>query len=468
MIWYFAPRIVAAAMAIVVLMVLTRVLGAADFGRYNIVILSGTTAFAFLFAWLATSIARFHPDAEFDGKTIAYVLGAGLRIAVVIVPLGIAGYFLLPDGLSDLVGYAMLYCICHALHDVGLSCLRVWEERKKFAAVTLTRPLLGVALAVIFVLNGGGYTSAVLGMALGALLSGGYAVAIAVRRAGVAVPRKFAVRSFLSFGGPLALVTSVSSLYVLISQSLLALFASLEAVGYFAAANMLTMRTLRMTMSHLMRAVAAKIFRDYELHGQEESDKALGHYFSVLMLLSMPILVLLVFGGQPIASLLFEPDFANQVVPYLRILAVSAFLMGMQGAYFSFSFMRSKRTVLQLAIMFGSVGFHALVSLVLIRLLGAHGASYAFLASGIATLVVFVVVGRAINPIAIPVGETARTLPGVAAFALFVYAIDFIESPFLQIVIVVAGLLVMMLLLVASRQQAALFLVDRIRQFAKL
>ena len=206
----------------------------------------------------------------------------------------------------------------------GTACLRQYNEGPKYAGVTLLRHLLGVALAVVFVVNGGGYQSALIGMSLGAALPGAYALIIALRRSGIELPNIPALKAYLLFGFPVAVVSSTATFFAMSTQSLLAIFAGMEFAGYFAAAQSLASRTLRLPMDTLSRVVGPSVFEELEVRGTASSDAMLERYFSFLMLIAVPIVVALVCAADVFANLMFEPAFASQTEGYLRVLALAS------------------------------------------------------------------------------------------------------------------------------------------------
>ncbi|WP_343080298.1 lipopolysaccharide biosynthesis protein [Ostreiculturibacter nitratireducens] len=453
MAWFFLPRILAAAMTLVVLIVLTRILGPTDYGRYNIIMVYGTVGFSGIFAWLAAAMTRFHSAPEFDGKAVAIALGTGLRLSLALVPIAILGYLLLPESFRFVVVLGAIFCLSHAVHEIGLVGLRVYGAGPTFAIMALLRPALGVALVMAFVHMGGGYASALMGMAAGSAVTGIYALWIVYRFSGIAPPNRVALRNFFTFGAPLAVVSSGTMLYALLSQSSLAGLSGLDTVGIFAAALTLSMRAIGMPMSMLSVASAATIFQSFEEHGLEESNRELARHFSLLMLVSVPVAATMIFANDTVTKVVFEGVFQWEVSKHLPLLALAAFLSGVQGCYYDYAFTLARKTDLQLYIMGGLIAVHAAASFGLVWILGPIGASWAALLTAVLGLVTYAYLGNLIRPISLPADEVRTMGLATLVYAPFAILADNMDSIATALLLLtVGGITALVVLYIAGHQ----------------
>jgi len=437
--WYFIPRVLSALLTVIAMMVLTRILGPAEYGLYNVSIVSGTVAFTMLGGWLTASISRFHSDASLSPPAIPQLFAAGLIVALGVLPLFAAvGLALMPQHAS-LIGPAAFFTLCHGLHEVGLVALRVNRKGRVFAALALLRPVAGVALALLFVGADGGYRGALIGMSLGAFLAGVPAILLVERMSGLVRPRPRQTIGFLRFGLPLAFVSSRSMVTLLLTQYLLGWQIGLAAVGVFAAANTVAARVIGMPMNSVMQANSADIFSAWEREGETAMRLALNRLASFLIFISVPFGVLLTFSPNVVARALFDSTFAAGVLPLLPGLAIAALLNGMQGGYLAAIFMVSKRTGAQLMVTLSSLILHGLLSWVFIAAFGLSGAVMATVASAFFGLVAYYAVARALRPIPLPWAELGNGLIGVAILVPFAVFAQNAASPFAIILLLLAG-----------------------------
>ncbi|MFY0691634.1 MAG: oligosaccharide flippase family protein [Paracoccaceae bacterium] len=453
MAWFFLPKIAAAAITLAVLVVLTRVLGPAEFGRYNITMVAGTVAYAGIYAWLSAAITRFHSAPEFHGKAVAAALGIGARLSLGVLLVMFLGLLVFTGDSRLAVALGAGFCLAHALHEIALTGLRVQGAGPAFALATLLRPIIGIALALTLVFSGAGYGGALTGMALGAALTGAFALWKVIARSGIAHPDPFMLKNFFSFGMPLAVVSSASMLLVLLSQSALGSLVGLEAIGIFAAAQVLAMRSIDMPMTTLSRASAASIFEAFETHGQDASNRELSRHFSLLLLVSVPVAATLVLANDTVSRIIFDSAFGTTVAQHLPILAIAAFLSGIQGAYYDYAFTLARKTTLQLYIMAALLTLHAALSFALIWVFGPIGASWAVLGTSMTGLVTYAVLGRRIRPIELPLEELKVMGLATGAFAPFALAADTIASVPVALTLLAAGALAFVAILHLARHQ---------------
>jgi O-antigen/teichoic acid export membrane protein len=435
--WFFFPRILAAVMTLVSVMVLTRALGPTDYGRFNLIMVAGTVAYAGIFAWLAAAISRFHTTEEFGGNALPVALGTALRLALGLVPIVALVLVLVPEDVQPWIVLGLAFCVAHAMHEISLTGLRVQRVGRVYAIVTLLRPLLGTALALLLVFYGYGYAGALIGMTLGAGVTGLWALWRVGRRSGLAAPNPWMLKRFFSFGLPLALVASGSMLFMMVSQSLLARYVGLEAVGIFAAAQSLALRAVGMPMDTMRGVSAVSIFQAFEKDGHEASDKELSQHFSLLMLASVPVVATLVLANDTVARVIFDEIFRGDVADHLPLLAIATFIAGIQGAFYGFAFTLANKTNLQLFIVVGLIAAHCLLSLGLVWALGAIGASWAVLGTSVAGVLAYALIGKRIRPIALPLVEFRMMGLATLAYAPFAILADHSAS-----LLTAAGLLV--------------------------
>jgi O-antigen/teichoic acid export membrane protein len=429
MIWYFVPRIGAAALMIVNMVILTRLLGPGEFGLYNIAMTAAGLGFSILFGWLAAAIHRFHRSSDFDGEATSMALSLTLWVSLAAT---VAFVLALPF----IHGFPLAYLfvafttfLAHSLHEIGLSGLRVLGDGPRFMLSTLVRPLIAVALGVALILGADlAAEGALIGTTIGAGLLAAYGIWWTVQRTGVRAPKASYVKQFAFYGAPLSVVASSSMVMSLVAQTTVVTFAGLGGMGAYAAAAALVNRTVDMPMSMMSRSFAADVFQAHEEHGAEASSAEVARLAPPLFLVAIPITIVLMVSNETVARILFGSALVGEVAPHMPYLALAMFLMSVQGAYYSFSFMLGRRTGLQAILIAVVVLLHALATVVLVSRFGPIGAAYAMLVTAIFSLSATVVVGGRVHKIQLPWRRLAPLFPAAGLLAAAAWMADLTQG----------------------------------------
>ncbi|MEL6640182.1 MAG: oligosaccharide flippase family protein [Pseudomonadota bacterium] len=464
MAWFFFPRLISAFIAILVLVILSRVLGPADFARYNITILFGTVGYSFVFAWLAIAIVRFHSSEKYSGRVIAYALHTSAKIAIFLIPIVAVGCFFAPSNYLAALVLGSVFAVAHTTQELGLAAFRVYRKGPAFAFITLMRPLVAVSLSVAFVLLGFGFVGAVIGAIAGALLAGGIALYKVFPKSGAEPASAQQIKEFLVFGVPLGIVTSGSMLIMLLSQSLIASFANLGAVGIFAAAQTLAVRSIAMPMLMASRASGAAIFSEYEESGMDAANVVLARHFSIVLLMSAPIATTLIFANEMAVLLMFGEVYQVVGAQHLQILSIAALIIGVQGSYFSYAFTLSRKTYGQLYILAAAIVFHGACTALALHLMGSIGASYAMLLTAIMSTAAYYFFGKRVSTdVALPIRPIWKIIVASVAMAPFAAYADGQASILVGIGLLFLGVFAYLVTLVLLRQTGILVVLAWLR-----
>lgn len=454
MAWFFLSRLVAAAIAVITLFVLTRLLAPDDFARYNIIVLSGTISFLFFASWLPVSVTRFNSTSEYQGQTVAISQGIGAASMLLLLGLTTVAALVVPSGWRGTFLLSASVAFASAVHEFGLACLRVQQRGPAFAVAAVLRPLLALLLTVGFVRGGGDFRSAIAAFSLGALLPGMLAVAMAARSSGFRRPSGGALRTFLRFGLPVATVGSGALLFPLSSQLLLATAAGLTEVGFFAAASTLSDRTIVMLMGTLRQATAADVFRAEEQGNESELNDILESHYALLLLVSVPLLGVYLFAPDTVTRILFAHGFDAEVARYLPILALAAFTSGVAGAFLGFVFELRRQTLRELVLTCGLLTFHVAGVAALLRVVGNEGAAYGTLFTAITMMAIYSWYARRTFIRGYLVRHFLKVAAALAAGAPFLAAADRLESLLAAMICVAVGLAVMFAVLKLLRYRS--------------
>ena len=447
MAWFFLSRLVAAAIAVITLFILTRLLAPDDFARYNIIVLSGTISFYFCASWLPVSVTRFNSTPEYQGQTVAIAQGIGVASTLLLLTLTLLAALVVPSEWRGPFLLSASVAFASAVHEFGLACLRVQQRGPAFAVAAVLRPLLALLFTVAFILHGGDFRSAIAAFSLGALLPGVLAVALAARSSGFRRPSGAALRTFLRFGLPVAAVGSGALLFPLSSQLLLATAAGLTEVGFFAAASTLADRTIVMLMGTLRQATAADVFHAEEQGNDSDLNRFLESHYALLLLVSVPLLGVCLFAPDTVTRILFADGFDAGVARYLPILALAAFISGVAGSFLGFVFELRRQTLRELALTCCLLTVHVSGVAALLRIIGNEGAAYGTLVTAIAMMSIYSWYARRTFIRGYLVRHSLKVAAALGAGAPFLAAADRLGSLTRAMLCLAVGLAVMLVVL---------------------
>ncbi|EYD74935.1 hypothetical protein Rumeso_03496 [Rubellimicrobium mesophilum DSM 19309] len=439
MFWFVLPRLIAALLTFATMIMFSRMLGAVEFGHYNIVIVLGTMVHMYLFSWVNTSLARFYFAPEFKGELVASALGILTLLAAVLGTACIGLYVFGPEaGVTIAPVLIIVYGLTQMVHELAVTILRVLNLKRVYAVVVYFRPVVALALGAVLVLGGYGWVGAVGAASAGAGIAG-LVILCRFTATRPRLPDLRTLRVLLSYGLPLTIVQSFELGLLLISQALLLFFSDAAAVGLFTAAHVLCFRSIRMLMTEVSKASSPEIFAAHEGEGKAHADIALSRYLSRLLLLSVPLTEVLILANDTIAHLLFRPEMAAGVAQQLPWLACAAFGFGLQGSFFSYAFTITRGTFRQLLVVCAATALHAAFTVLGAWLAGPLGVALATLATACSTLWLSVLVGREKYRVPYSKSELRKLLVGVLAFLPWGVAADYADLPALALALLVVG-----------------------------
>ena len=393
--WFFAARMIGAAVGFVTAIILARLMPLDEFGRYALIFALGGVANMLLLAWVETSITRFEKTAEFKGRSISG--GLGLMLVIQAGAFALAGvlYVALPEPHGTFGALIALQCASASLFELALAGLRLQSRGGAFTLITLLRAVLSLAAGAGAAQAGFGYEVVTLAIIAGVLTAGVLGFAVVGVQSGVTKPSSLLVTRFLRYGGPLGVARSRGLLANAISQLALTTFAGPDSAGAYAAAFNLTSRSIQQIALVLLSIWAPDIFRSYEADGGARANRVMQQLMAFLLLLVTPLAIIFVAGGETVATIVFGADKAAAIAPFLQILAIAVVINAIQASVISVPFMIVERTVLHLWLAVGFSVFHVLVTLWAVSALGEIGAAVASLATAVfSTAVVILVIER--------------------------------------------------------------------------
>jgi O-antigen/teichoic acid export membrane protein len=240
---YASGSVAGKAIGLLLLPIVTRALGPADFGRLDLLSTLQSAATSVLLLGLDTGTTRLYPDLDRRGR--ARMFGTWLALTLVVVaPLCLAmALFRVPvsDALfgspqyGTPVALTAMAILGATFQVVALTALRNHGRPGAYAAVSAGSLSLNGVLVVVLLARGASLTAVLLAMAIG-MTGGAIAGLVAVRHDAFARPDRSLLRPLLVLGLPLVPAVAATWVAEVINRAILLRLAGADEVGYFSVA----------------------------------------------------------------------------------------------------------------------------------------------------------------------------------------------------------------------------------------
>ena len=320
--------------SIILLPLITKTLGAHDYGIWAQVHVTMNLVVAFVGLGLPFAITRFLPAktnrGEIREEFYSVLLVVSLATAVVsIIVIVFAGFIAgaLFAGATDVVRITGLIILASSLGQVFLSLFRAFRQMKEYAVFIIANTYVQIGLIAYLVSHGYGILSVVLAvLAVTTVIL--LVLLFSVRsQLGISRPRFHRIREYLSFGLP-TIPGSISTWVVASSDRyVIGYFLGATSVGVYSAAYGIG-NIIAMAAGVLVFVLPPTLSRLYDQGSMEEVKIHLRYSLKYLLALAIPF----VFGSavlaEPVLRLFSTAGIASEGYLIVPLVALSALFWG--------------------------------------------------------------------------------------------------------------------------------------------
>lgn len=396
---YFPGRVLPGLFGMAILPVMTRMLGAAEYGQYNI-ILSAVALISIAVAdWIVPSVIRLQPEQAARGgrddvtatalwlggaATVIAVGGVGLLSAFVPGVLGRAG---------TSRGLALGLCAATALFALVSGLLVSRRRAGLYSGVTVWQQSGGIAAGLALVaLAGTGVTAMLWGALAATMLALGAAAWGGLRSGAGGCYSPTLAREIASYGVPLMATNLAGWILRLADRYVLEGYHGAREVGLYAVSWTIADRSISLVVSLFALSSAPLVVDLWQKQGESAVRDFIRRLTQVYLLVAVPAAVGLALVGRRLVALLTAPEFHAGHLIILPI-ALAAVLMGIQRN-FQLALLLHKRTGTILQILLLTGGFSVVANLLVVPRFGFVGAGMVSAASYLLFTIVMAVVSR--------------------------------------------------------------------------
>ena len=373
---YLPINLLQAAVALGTVMVFSRLLTPAEYGRYALAILLVLWLQTLLFFWLQTGVTRFHDTALAAGRLprlLATVYAAAALIAALAGGLGLIVAASGPE--RELVLAGLVALLPRALFAIGLECHRAAHRVRRYAWLEGSQYVLGLLLGVGLALGfGWGARAPLLGAGLANLIVLLVDLPYLARQIGGWAWSWAEVRQLARYGLPLTLSFLFGLVVAGSDRFFIGWLMDERAVGVYAVAYALADRTLTILFNWVGMAAVPLAFSALAQGGEDAARRVMADTARNLILLALPCAAGLAAVATPLATVLVGAEFRQATAHIVPWIALAGLLNGAMVHYAAHAYLITHRTRALLATTVLAAAINVALNLWLIPLWGLDGA----------------------------------------------------------------------------------------------
>ncbi|PZO80281.1 MAG: hypothetical protein DI629_07625 [Mesorhizobium amorphae] len=402
--------------ALLLLVIVTRLIGQAEYGLLTLVVTVGEMTDLAVSNWLRIALLRLGGKGEISRGSLLLagrVLVLSTALALVIAVAG--SIVVVPDRWAEFALAVCAYLVAGSIARFALTVLQMQQRHATYSLLETLRALLQLALPVgaVFVFPDS-FLAVSLGTSAGMLIAGVVAGLMAARRL-VPGPPRFSGRELVALGTPLVAMALVGFGLNSAERLFLNAYHDAAAVAIFAAAYVLARQPIDMVGNAINMGAFPEIMSRFDEAGEGAASALLSQLMALLLRLCLPVAAMLVALSGPITDLMLPESYHGRVGPLFPIIAFGVICANLMSFVYGTVIHAHKRPALLIvATLIGSVVAIGLSFLLIPRWVEL-GAALALAGGSLSGLAACIAISRRLTPIAVPWRDIAGSALVAAA-----------------------------------------------------
>ena len=410
------------------IVVLTRLLEPAEFGRYGIAMITMQFVHMGLFTWMEAAMARYQARAERDEDVrdhlrTLYGLAAIVGAVAFAVMMPLVWWLPIDGSMKTVLGFALGSTCLQVMLNLGMeahkAAHRVMRYSLTYSGQTIFSFSIGLLLVVLTPLREAGpFVGIIIGLLLALVWDGPFMWRRL--RGGRFEPAR--ARRYAAYGLPICISLLLS--YALNSADVYIIGAVMgeASAGEYTAGYNLANRSLEIIFIWLSMAVLPSAITALEQQGVAESRPIMRDYGATLLWLIMPAAVSIALVSEDAGFILGE-GIRDQAVTVMPWIAAAGLINGLITYYVQRAFMFSGQTHEFIWVMVPPVILNLALNFILVPRFGLLGAVWATLAGYALAFGLAVWTARRHYPLPWPLRASAEIALSCAVMAVAVIAL---------------------------------------------
>ncbi|ABD86239.1 lipopolysaccharide biosynthesis protein [Rhodopseudomonas palustris] len=418
---YLGAHLVPAVIGFIAITAYTRLLNPAEYGVYVVGMSIAGIVGAVFFVWIRLSVSRYQAssaDVDFRGTAmVAY----GLTLAAMGCVAPAAILLLSPDVNVYLLVGGVFTALAVGAFDIAQEFARATLRPYRYAAIGITRAVLGLALGWLAIELGWGGLGLLCAVGLSFLI-GAVLNAIDGKAPRISRYRRDQLMQFARYGLPLSLGGLSMALYSTSDRLVVAYLLGPDAAGKFGVAADLPRQFMVMLASSVAAATFPIVFRTFSGEGLAATRERLNENIELLLAVILPVAVWLALAADQVAGTLVGQDFRASVTLLLPIVALARVLGVINQFYLQISFQLAERPMLPVIQSIITLVLSITLMFPLVAAFDLLGAAYATLVTEAAGVVITIVLTRKAFVLPFEPRRLAGVLLASAVMGVAIYA----------------------------------------------
>ncbi len=393
--------------------ILTRLLTAAEFGRYAVAMITMLALHMAFMTWLEAGMERFRARAEREGniathlKTL-YVYGGVVSLLTWIACMAVILLLPIHPGLKSALLFAVTSTALQFFLNLGLEAHKASHRIARYSATFTAKQILGFVIGIGLILFTPMREAApYLGIVMAVIICLFFDLPFMLKRMKGGEVERDRIVKYFKYGMPISI--SLILTYALASGDMYIISAMMgdASAGQYNAGYNLANRSLDMIFVWIGMAVTPIAITALEKDGLETSTKVMRDYGAALLWITMPAATGIALIAEPAGFILGEAV-RDEAVKIMPIIAFAGVLNGMISYYAQRAFMLSGNTKMFVWAMVPPVILNIGLNIVLIPVYGLMGAVYSTFAAYAMGLIIAILIGRKYYPLPLPIKASGQ------------------------------------------------------------
>jgi O-antigen/teichoic acid export membrane protein len=429
-VFYFCGRLLGALISLVSLIVFTRLLTPADYGRYSVIVAIAGLLAGVLFQWLRQCLVQFGGDVKIRARVLAS-LGLLFWIAIATtILLAIVAVCAVTFSERDLeitrtdIAVVCAFGLAQAWFEFATDAVRLDLQPLKYGVFNISRAAFSLVFGASVALTTEDLASTILGIALGYAFAGYLAAPRWLR--GLLALRLASwqqIKVFMAYGLPLSFTLGMIFILDSVDRLMLAGLRDAATAGVYSSAYNLSQFSIGTILGGLGLGIMPLASAAFHRNESALAKRLIERNLFTLIAIGLPAVIGLCFEAPVLGRLMLGNYQAGESDSVVIIISIAIGLAGLRAYGYDVIFMIHSSTKVQAVILAIAAGINIGLNIVFIPMAGATGAAWATLMAFLFAIVASVVVGRRIVKLDYAMTRIAKVCVATILMAMVLYCV---------------------------------------------